>query len=166
MPGRRNRERRPSWLKNGIYNASIGSHEPLIFRRRRGGLSEDEAERWFKEEHGEEQAEKAADLGVEMIHTHLYKGFGLKTEAKEMAMAAELSERVHRYGMRLDTYIVGTFSFETLYAEEPRAKHWAAVNQQGEPITYWANQTFRYRPCVNNEEYINYLKRVIRYGGQ
>ncbi len=161
---KRRREGRPGWLKQGIYNASIGSHEPLIFRRRRGGLSADEAERWFQQEHAEEQVRRAAELGVEMIHTHFYKGFGLEAERRDIEMAAALSRLVHAHGMRLDTYVVGTFSYETLCAEEPRAKGWAAVNGQGEPITYWANQTFRYRPCVNNEEYIDYLKRVIRIG--
>ena len=156
---------RPEWLKNGIVNVWVGGcHEPLIFRRRKGGMFEDDAERWNGEEHAEESVRKAAEMGADMFHTHFYKGFGLKAEKKDIEMAAELSRRVHTHGMRLDTYVAGTYSYETVYMEEPGAKSWAAVNDRGEPVTYWANQTFRHRACVNNPEYMDYLKRVIRVG--
>ena len=41
----------------------------------------------------------------------------------------------------------------------------SSATQYGQPIMteYGYQQSFRYRPCFSNQEYIDYLKKVVRY---
>ena len=68
--------------------------------------------------------------------------------------------------MKVDTYIQwNTMMYETFFAEEPRAKEWIQCDALGQPImlTYGYQQSYRYRPCFSNQEYLDYLKRIVRY---
>ena len=51
------------------------------------------------------------------------------------------------------------------FAEEPRAQDWIQRDSFGRPIMlrYGFQQSFRYRPCFANQEYLDYLKKVVRY---
>jgi hypothetical protein len=72
----------------------------------------------------------------------------------------------HRFGMKIDTYIQwNTMMYETFFAEEPRAQGWIQRDAQGQPImlTYGYQQSYRFRPCFSNQEYLDYLKKVVRY---
>jgi hypothetical protein len=157
-----------TWMKDGIIDAG-GSHEPYIFRIRRGGggLRTDEWQR-YQEEHSEANVQKMAGLGINVFHTHLYKGFGMVAEMQEMEMTKELAKLVHKYGMKLDTYVQwGTLVYETFYNEVPEAKDWVQVDQFGHPILrYGSSQPFRYTPCFNNEGYKTYFKKVLKYAVQ
>jgi hypothetical protein len=55
--------------------------------------------------------------------------------------------------------------YETFFAEEPRATNWIQRDISGLPIllTYGYQQSFRYQPCFSHQEYIDYLKTVVRY---
>ena len=55
--------------------------------------------------------------------------------------------------------------YETFFAEEPRAQEWIQRDILGQPIllTYGFQQSWRYRPCFANQEYLNYLKKIVRY---
>ncbi|MBD3287821.1 hypothetical protein GF337_03380 [candidate division KSB1 bacterium] len=153
------------WLKQGIVDAG-GSHEPYMFRIRRGGfnLRTDEWEHYLAE-HSEENVKRLSDLGVNVYHTHFYKGFGMAAEMEEMERTKELAEIVHKYGMKIDTYLQwGSIMYETFFDEIPAARNWIEVDQFGDPILRYSNrQFFRYAPCINNENYKAYLKKVIRY---
>ena len=68
--------------------------------------------------------------------------------------------------MKADTYVQwGSLMYETFFAEEPRAEHWIQRDEAGKPIMlcYGYQQSFRYQPCFANQEYIDYLKKVIHY---
>ncbi|MGH9446206.1 MAG: hypothetical protein ACRD3O_10815, partial [Terriglobia bacterium] len=43
--------------------------------------------------------------GIEVFHTHLYKGFGMAAEMPEMEDAKRAAAIAHDYGMKVDTYI-------------------------------------------------------------
>jgi hypothetical protein len=110
---------------------------------------------------------KLKDQGVEVFHTHLYKGFGMAAEKPEMEDTVRVAAIVHRLGMKIDTYIQWeTMMYETFFVEEPRAQNWYQVDAFGQPIMleYGYQQSFRYLPCFSNQEYIDYLKKVVRYG--
>ena len=69
--------------------------------------------------------------------------------------------------MKVDTYIQwDTMMYETFFAEEPSAKDWVQRDSLGRPImlTYGFQQSFRYRPCFKNQDYLDYLKKVVRFG--
>lgn len=155
---------RARWIDNGIINAG-GSHEPYSFIVRRGGQPLDARARYERAQ-SEEVIRRLRDNGVEVFHTHLYKGAGMAHEKSEMEDARRAAEIAHGLGMRVDSYIQwNTLMYETFFVEEPRAKDWIQRDSLGRPIllTYGYQQGFRYKPCFSSSEYINYLKKVVRF---
>jgi hypothetical protein len=152
------------WVRSGLIDAG-GMHEPYIFVVRRGGQRLDACQS-NEYEQSEELIRKLHDKGVEVFHTHLYKGFGIEAERPGMEETKKAVAIAHRYGMKADTYIQwNTMMYETFFAEEPRAVGWIQRDVAGLPIllTYGYQQSFRYRPCFSNQEYIDYLKKIVRY---
>ncbi|MGO8718783.1 MAG: hypothetical protein ACLQMO_06145 [Acidobacteriaceae bacterium] len=156
--------RQGAWIENGLIDAG-GDHEPYIFVVRRGGQRLD-ARQHYEYEQSEGLIRQLKDQGVEVFHTHLYKGFGMAAEKPDMEATIRTAAIVHRLGMKIDTYVQwDTMMYETFFAEEPRATGWIQCDQWGQPIMteYGYQQSFRYRPCFSNQEYIDYLKKVVRY---
>ncbi len=152
------------WMKRGLIDAG-GSHEPYLFIVRRGGQRTD-ARQVCDYLQSEELIRRLHDAGVEVFHTHLYKGFGMEAEQEEMEEARKAVAVAHRLGMKADTYIQwNSMMYETFFAEEPKAVDWIQRDISGLPIllAYGYQQSFRYRPCFSNQDYLNYLKKVIRY---
>lgn len=152
------------WIDNGIIDAG-GTHEPYSFVVRRGGQSLN-AREIYERAQSEEVIRLLHSQGIEVFHTHLYKGEGMVAEMPEMQDTIRAAAIAHRYGMKIDTYIQwNTMMYETFFAEEPRAEHWIQRDAVGKPILleYGYQQSFRYRPCFSNQEYLDYLKRVVRF---
>ncbi len=152
------------WIRNGIIDAG-GDHEPYIFVVRRGGQRLD-AHEHYEYEQSEKLIRELKDQGVDVFHTHLYKGFGMAAEKPDMEATVRTAAICHRLGMKIDTYVQwDTMMYETFFAEEPRATGWIQCDQWGQPIMteYGYQQSFRYRPCFSNQEFIDYLKKVVRY---
>jgi hypothetical protein len=152
------------WLENGMIDAG-GSHEPLSFVTRVGGGPTDARER-YEHAQSEEVIRRLKEQGVEIFHTHLYKGFGMAAEMPEMEDALRAASIAHRYGLKVDTYIQwASLQYETFFAEEPAAKNWIQRDASGQPISlsYGFEQSFRYLPCFSNPSYLEYLKKVVRY---
>lgn len=153
-----------AWIDSGIIDAG-GSHEPYIFVVRRGGQSLN-ARQNYEHDQSEEVIRQLHSQGVEVFHTHLYKGFGMAAEMPEMQDTVRAAAIAHRYGMKIDTYVQwDTMMYETFFAEEPRAEQWIQRDALGKPILlpYGYQQSFRYRPCFSNQEYLDYLKKVVRF---
>jgi hypothetical protein len=155
---------RASWIENGLINAG-GNHEPYIFVVRRGGQRLD-ARQQIEAAQSEEVLRRLKAQGVEVFHTHLYKGFGMAAEMPEMEETKRVAGIAHSLGLKVDTYIQwDTMMYETFFAEEPRAQDWIQRDAGGLPIllTYGYQQSYRYRPCFSNQEYLDYLKKIVRY---
>jgi hypothetical protein len=155
---------RAKWLENGLIDAG-GSHEPYLFVVRRGGESQD-ARQEYEANQSEPLIRSLHEQGIEVFHTHLYKGFGMAAEKPEMEDTRRAAALAHRYGMKVDTYIQwNTMMYETFFAEEPRAQQWIQRDAAGLPIllTYGYQQSYRYRPCFTHQEYLDYLKKIVRY---
>ena len=155
---------RAPWLENGLIDAG-GSHEPYIFVVRRGGERLD-ARKDYEWNQSEELIRTLHNQGIEVFHTHFYKGFGMAAEKPEMEDARRTAAIAHRYGMKVDSYIQwNTMMYETFFAEEPRAKDWIQRDASGLPIllVYGFQQSYRYRPCFTHQEYLDYLKQIVRY---
>jgi len=155
---------RAKWLENGLIDAG-GSHEPYLFVVRRGGERLD-ARKDYEWNQSEELIRTLHGQGIEVFHTHLYKGFGMAAEKPEMEDARRVAAIAHRYGMKVDSYIQwNTMMYETFFAEEPRAKDWIQRDVSGLPIllVYGFQQSYRYRPCFTHQEYLDYLKQIVRY---
>ncbi len=155
---------RAKWIENGLIDAG-GSHEPYTFVVRRGGQRLDARES-YEQAQSEDLIRRLKEAGVEVFHTHFYKGAGMAHEKAEMEDAKRVAEICHRLGMKIDTYLQwNTMVYETFFAEEPRAKDWIQRDAAGQPIMlrYGFQQSFRYRPCFSNPEYLEYLKKLVRY---
>jgi len=155
---------RAKWIEDGVIDAG-GSHEPYLFVVRRGGQRLDARERCDLNQ-SEALIRRLKSQGVEIFHTHLYKGFGMAAEMSEMRDAARTAAIAHSLGIRVDTYIQwNTLMYETFFAEEPRAKDWIQRDALGRPIllTYGYQQSFRYRPCFANPEYLAYIQKILRF---
>ncbi len=155
---------RAAWLENGLIDAG-GSHEPYIFVIRRGGESLN-ARKDYEWNQSEELIRTLHEQGIEVFHTHLYKGFGMAAEKPEMEDARRAAAIAHRYGMKVDSYIQwNTMMYETFFAEEPRARDWIQRDVGGLPIllVYGYQQSYRYRPCFTHQEYLDYLKKIVRF---
>jgi hypothetical protein len=158
---------RAHWIDNGLIDAG-GSHEPLLFVTRRGGQRLD-ARQEYENHQSEETIRALKDAGVEVFHTHLYKGFGMAAEMPGMRDTVRAAGFAHSLGMKVDTYIQwNTMMYETFFAEEPRAKDWVQRDSLGRPImlTYGFQQSYRYRPCFKNQDYLNYLKKIVHFAVQ
>src|SRR5579864_7739736 len=70
------------WLQNGLIDAG-GTHEPYIFLVRRGGGSRD-IRNYYERQQSEPMIRRLKEQGIEVFHTHLYKGFGMEAERAEM----------------------------------------------------------------------------------
>ena len=157
-------EQKAAWIENGLIDAG-GSHEPYLFTVRRGGQRLD-ARHLYERAQSEEVIAELKAQGVEVFHTHLYKGFGMAVEKPEMEDTVRTAAIAHRLGMKIDTYIQwDTMMYETFFVEEPRAQEWFQRDASGQPIMieYGFQQSFRYLPCFSNQEYLDYLKKVVRY---
>ena len=155
---------RPKWLADGLIDAG-SNHETYLFMVRRGGQRLDAREH-VDNAQSESTLRKLKADGVEVFHTHLYKGFGMAAEMPEMEETKRVAAMAHRLGLRVDTYIQwDTMMYETFFAEEPRAQDWIQRDSSGRPIMlrYGFQQSFRYRPCFANQEYLDYLKKIVRY---
>ncbi len=155
---------RANWVNNGLV-LGWGNHESFIFRIRRGGAEpyDQEWRKWLAE-HSEQTVAAAKRAGIEVFHTHGYKGFGYEAEKGEMKLLAGLGKLVHKYGMKLDTYSqVMTVVPETFFVEEPRAVDWIQRMPDGTPIllTYGYQQSYRYKPSMIHPGYREYYKEKI-----
>ena len=107
-----------------------------MFVVRRGGQRQDAYEECERNQ-SEAHIRRLKDLGVEIFHTHLYKGFGMAAEKMAMEETKRAAEIAHRYEMKVDTYVQwNTMMYETFFAEEPRAKEWIQRDNLGQPLLF------------------------------
>jgi hypothetical protein len=151
------------WIRNGLIDAG-GTHEPFLFVVRRGGYRLD-AKQTNDDQQSEKHLQELSNSGVEVFHTHLYKGFGIEAEKEEMEESRQAIAIAHSFGMKADTYIQwNSMMYETFFAEQPQAVNWIQRDIAGLPILlpYGYEQSYRYCPCFANQDYLEYLKRVVR----
>ncbi len=158
----------PEWIKDGFANGGA-THEPWMFQVRRNKNFNQWQKEYYNFQTSEKYIKSLADAGVTVYHIYCYKGFGFEAEKAHMDKAAKAAEIAHKYGMKVDTYIQwNTMMYETFFNEIPEAKTdlWYQIDANGKPImiTYGHQQSFRYRPCFNNDAYMEYFKeKIIRY---
>lgn len=157
-------------MKNSPTVWSFWGHEPLRHLKRMGNDGDsiftlgDWAEEWYNRIHEEEVIKKAADKGINVIYTHFFKGFGLETERDEMENTKKLCEYGKKYGVKVLGYCqLGTLYNETFQDEAPDIEDWVIHDKAGNIVT-WLGEYYRYSPCFNSRKFIDYIKKVIKYG--
>jgi hypothetical protein len=159
----------PVWIRKGFADAGA-THEPWIFQVRRNSPTFNQLQKTDYDYQLTEPYIKAlSESGITVYHVGCYKGFGFSAERDYMARVAKAVALAHKYGMKADTYVQwNTMAYETFFAEVPEAKKdvWYQIDESGKPLMlpYSYQQAFRYRPCFNNDAYMEYFKeKIIRY---
>ena len=158
---------RPDWLqRDGIVMA--GSWEPLLFRVRRDGgdgyTPTAEQRAAYLREHSPEMIAELKALGVNFIMMHCYKGAGLEAERESMADAVRFARLCRDAGLRVGVYnYSGAFLWEPLFKETPQAKDWVLLDADGQPLTYGAGATYRYRWNRNHAGAQAFYRQVVRF---
>ena len=145
---------------------SFWGHEPLRHLRRMGndGASVfslgEWVDDWYQHIHSEELVKRASEVGINVIYTHFFKGFGLNAEHDEMQNTKKLCKIAGKYGIKVLGYCqLGSLYTEVLKAEIPELESMAIKNSDG-TLACWLKQYYRLRPCFNSREFIAYIKKL------
>lgn len=152
----------PSWLgKMPLVIAGNDDDFPLFRRREGGGTTWQEDE--FRNEQSEETVRQLRDLGVTMIITHLFKGFGIEAEKEYWDNSLQLAKLARQNGMKVGFYVGSTIAYETFLLEDPTADTWLVPDFLGQPV-FFEDQTFRKRVYFMHPGYRTYIRRVLEIG--
>lgn len=153
---------RPSWLGQSPLVFATNFDDFPLFRRRVGGGTTWQEENYNKE-FTEETVMRLHEVGVTMIITHLFKGFGIEAEKEYVENSKRLADMARKYGMRVGLYVGSTIAYETFLLEKPEAEEWFVPDFMGKPVFY-ADQTFRKRVYFMHPGYREYIRRVLEIG--
>lgn len=161
----------PEWFERGRIRWAWGGWEPPEMYRRAGSLSGGVngralwAHRWWDYLHSEEHVAEMASMGINLITTHYYKGFGLKAEAEEMLRTKQLVGLCHEHGIHVLGYCQQTTVYpETMLDEIPDLRDHVQYDPEGNLRYYGRNCYFRWQGDETSDIFIDYLKRVITHG--
>jgi hypothetical protein len=80
--------------------------------------------------HSEETAKRLFKLGINIITTNFYKGFGLEAEEEDVESGKQFIVYCHKYGIKALVYVqFRSIMQETIQKEIPNAKDWAVRDQ-------------------------------------
>ncbi len=171
MQGHEKPGRLPKWFEQGRIRWAWGGWEPPEMYVRAGSLSGGVngralwAHRWWDYLHSEEHVREMASMGINLITTHYYKGFGLQAEASEMARTRELVELCHAHGIHVLGYCQQTSVYpEAMLDEVPDLRDHVQHDPQGNLRYYGGSGYFRWQGDQTSDTFIGYLKRVITHG--
>ncbi|HPK03031.1 MAG TPA: beta-galactosidase, partial [Candidatus Sumerlaeota bacterium] len=90
-------------------------------------------------------------------------GMGLPHEMERVEANKPLAAALKARGIRRLLYVqtIGTIFYEPFFDAVPGSEDWIQVNVDGVPWTYY-DQWFRYIPCINNPEFIDYIRGVLQ----
>lgn len=158
----------PSWIQRGKLRWVWALWEPrALYRRTATGNATSPGnalwmEAWYKRMQSEEIVARLAEMGVNLVSTHYYKGFGMKAEAQEMDLAARFTELCHKYGIRVLGYHQwSTICYESFMDEVPHVADWIQRNVDGTFLTY-GSAYWRWLGCQQHEEFVEYLKQPVK----
>ena len=151
----------PAEIRRLLEKVVWPSHEPIQFLRRRGSASPSDEARYVRF-HSPQSLQAIHDLGIRLPKRfHLFKGFGLEHERPEIDKTVECAKWLHARGMKISVYVGGTMFSDTFSEEVPEAVNWMRLDQDRQPVTYSGYQLWRYFPCLNNPDYLEYTRRVL-----
>lgn len=152
-----------SWIRDNPLIIAGNWASTAIFRRRVGGYPTWHDMEFDRQQATEETVRKLKDLGITMVVTHFFTGFGLEAEREHIGLARKLSSLLKKYDLRVGLYVGSTIAYETFLLEKPDAAEWFVPDYLGRPVVY-DSQTYRKRVYFMHPGYREYIKRVIRLG--
>lgn len=165
--------RLPEWFQRGRIRWAWGGWEPPEFYVRAGSLSGGVngrglwAPKWWDYLHSEAHVAAMAEMGINLITTHYYKGFGLRAEATEMERTRALVELCHAHGI----HVLGYCQFTTVYPEAmldeiPDLEQHVQYGPDGAKRLYGKSCYFRWQGDLSSDVFISYLRDVVTHGLQ
>lgn len=160
---------RPVWMKPENFRWAAWQWEQLIHLKRLGGrytpffsFSEWTPE-WYKRLFAcEDSLQMLKDLGINVISTRFYKGYGIEAERTEREEMYEFVERCHHYGIRVMAYInTHTIFYETFLLEDPDMAKRFMIRRNGNWRETSTGVSHGVLMCLNYQENMKLLKRVI-----
>ena len=146
---------------------TFGAHEPYTMYRRIGRKSTggiDGNAKWVKpwlDWWDESAPALMEELGLNWIHSRFYKGMGWEVEKEDFPNVQKFVRGCHEHGVHVLAYVqFGTTYPEIMKKEIPNVEDWAERDDKGNPILYVNGQYFRYMPCINCEEWEEYIKKM------
>jgi hypothetical protein len=121
-------------------------------------------EKWWGRLHDEQTLDQLADMGVNVLVTHFFKGMGMEAERTMLDDLRRLVALCRPRGIRTIGYTFGTIFAETFVKEVPEAVEWATRKPDGYAGA-WGGTYFRWPPCLNSG-YYDYLLKVIDFGAR
>ncbi|MBR2322124.1 MAG: beta-galactosidase [Clostridia bacterium] len=119
---------------------------------------------WQDKMRTEESVKRLKSLGVNLIYTNFFKGFGLKFEKEEIEKTKNLVEICHKYDIKVLGYLqLGSIYYETFLSETKSSYKMSAKKRDGS-YQLWAGSYYRWDTCYNSKEFKAYIKKVINYG--
>ena len=159
----------PSWIRRGHLRWVWALWEPRALYQRSAHMAPYSPgnahwmQDWYRRMHSEEMVERLAEMGVNVVSSHFYKGFGVRAEAEEMELAARFTETCHAFGIRVLGYHQwATICYETFLDEVPHAEQWIQRDADGRKLLYGRSVYWRWFGCQRHEEYVQYLRDVVR----
>lgn len=156
--GNRTSWKGPDWLGPGY--AFIGAWEPLVFRRRRGGLRTDEAERYLRERSDASIAD-IQSVDARLVVIPWDKGFGASAQEYDREHSRSWSRALHAAGLKVGAYIrYDNVVPETMSFDEPGLDDWVARTGDGYPAAI-LHQSYRVAAKPTHEAHIAHVERQI-----
>ncbi len=158
----------PEWFQQGRIRWAWGAWEPPSFYLRSGSLSGGVdgrarwGSKWWDYVHSEEHVRAMADIGINLVTTHYYKGLGLRFEAEEQERTKALVELYHKYGIHVLGYCQYTTVYpETMKDEIPDLEDHVQYGPDGSKRLYGGSCYFRWQGDLTSRTFMDYLKTVI-----
>lgn len=152
---------RPKWLDEIPLVVAGGWDSEPATQRRWGRLAIDYMNEYEKRM-SEEAVIKLKEMGITVVITHYYKGYGIKGEEAYMENTRKFVEFCHKHDLHVGAYIGNTICYEQFLLENPKAKNWLVPDYLGEPVVYGGTQTFRKIPYIGHPGYQKYIKKVLK----
>lgn len=119
---------------------------------------------WRKRLQKPETLRELQELGVTMLVTRFFKGFGPQTEAGEWDETRAFVRQAQNLGLKVWGYQQGGSLFgETLFRERPEAREWVAKTREGRDLT-WGASYFRFLPCLSHPGYQAFFLEILEHG--
>lgn len=119
---------------------------------------------WRKRLQKPETLHRLQEMGVTILITRFFKGFGPKTEAGEWEETRAFVRQAQNLGLKVWGYQQGGSLFgETFFHERPEARTWVARTWEGRELT-WSASYFRFAPCLANPDYQAFFLEILEHG--
>jgi hypothetical protein len=160
----------PVWTKPENIRWAAWGWDHMTYYRRMGARdvpfwgNSGWLEKWWLRLHDEKTLDKLADMGVNVLITHFFKGMGMETEKAMLDDLRHLVELCRPRGIRTIGYTFGSIFSETFVKEVPEATDWAVRKADGS-MRNWSGSYYRWSPCLNSG-YYDYLLKLVDFGAK